>query len=182
VEEVKRVRKDEKAQVVAELQESLETAENLIVSGYRGLTVKDVTELRRAIAEAGGRMQVVKKTLLLRALSGRDEQGIAEHMEGPVAVTFVSGDATPVLKAMSAFAKTHEQLDFKGGWVERQVFDGGQLVEIAGLPPREEMLARLLSALQAPMSLLAASLQAIPRDLVLTLMAVAEKQTATAEA
>ena len=176
------MRKDEKAEVVSELQGKLEAAENLIVSGYRGLTVKAVTELRRAIMDAGGRMQVVKKTLLLRALAGRDEEGVGERMEGPIAVTFVSGDATPVLKTMSAFARTHEQLHFKGGWVEGQVFNGAQLVEIASLPPREEMLSRLLTAMQAPMSLLAASLQAIPRDLVLTLMAVAEKQAGAAEA
>jgi large subunit ribosomal protein L10 len=176
------VRKDEKAEVVSELQGSLEAADHLIVSGYRGLTVKAVTELRRAIMEAGGRMQVVKKTLLRRALAGRDEAGIGEEMEGPVAVTFVSGDATQVLKAMSAFAKGHEQLDFKGGWVEGQLFDGAQLTEIASLPPREELLSRLLTAMQAPMSLLAASLQAIPRDLMLTLMAVAEKQAGAAEA
>ncbi|MDH4179216.1 MAG: 50S ribosomal protein L10 [Armatimonadota bacterium] len=176
------MRRDEKEQIVGDLQQSLDAADNLIISGYRGLAVKDITGLRRGITDAGGRMRVVKKTLLLRALEGRDEALLAQHMEGPIAVTFVSGDPMPVLKSMSAFARTHEHLEFKGGWIEGQGVDGDQLVEIASLPPREELLARLLASVQWPLTQLAATLQAVPRDLVLTLQALAEQRAGAAGA
>jgi large subunit ribosomal protein L10 len=97
-----------------------------------------------------------------------------------VAVTFVSGDPMPVIKAMTAFARTHEELDLKGGWLERGAVNGTQLLEIATLPPREELLGRLLAALQAPLVSLVMTLQAIPRDLVLTLQALAAARS-TAE-
>ena len=72
------MRRDEKEQIVGDLHQSLDAADNLIISGYSGLTVKDITELRRAVTEGGGRMRVAKKTLLLRALECRDEALIAE--------------------------------------------------------------------------------------------------------
>ena len=176
------MRKDEKEQVVAELQQELEGASSLIVSGYRGLTVKELTELRRSIGALGAHTRVVKKTLLLRALSGREEEQIGAHLDGPIAVTFVSGDPLPVIKTMSAFARTHDELDFKGAWLDRGAVSGSQLIEIAALPPREELLARLLGALQAPLVSLVMTLQAVPRDLVLTLQAVAEKRGGEATA
>ena len=176
------MRRDEKEKILGDLQQSLDVADNLIISGYRGLTVKDITELRRAITEVGGRMRVAKKTLLLRALEGRDEAVTAEYMEGPIAVTFVSGDPMPVLKSMSAFARTHEHLEFKGGWIEGQSVNGDQLVEIASLPPRDELLARLLASIQAPLSQLVSTLQAVPRDLVLTLQALSEQRAGAAPA
>ena len=82
----------------------------------------------------------------------------------------------PVLKSMSVFAKTHSELDFKGGWIERRSVDGRQVVEISALPPREELLARLLASMQGPLVYLVATLQAVPRDLVLTLQALVEKR------
>ena len=176
------MRKDEKGHVVVELQQELESASSFIISGYRGLTVKELTELRRNIGNLGAHVRVVKKTLLLRALAGRDEEAVGEHMDGPVAVTFVKGDPMPVLKNMSAFARTHDELDFKGGWIERRAVNGTQLVEIAALPPRDEILARLLGALQGPLVFLIGTLQAVPRDLVLTLQALVEKRTGEAGA
>ncbi len=172
------MRRDDKERMVAELQEAVDAADSLIISAYRGLTVKQITALRRTIAEAGGRMRVVKKTLLRRALEGRSEEAIGEYLEGPIAVTFASGDAVAVLKNMSAFARDHEQLLFTGGWIDGQPIDGGQLVELASLPPRDELLAQLLAAMQGPLVQLVGVLQAIPRDLVLTLQALAQKRAA----
>lgn len=170
------MRKDEKQQVVAELEEALREWQHLIVCGYRGLSVKAMAQLRRAIREAGGQLRVVKKTLFQRALGEGHESGLTQYMEGPVAVAFASRDPLAVLKEMSAFARTHEQLDLKGGWVDGQLLGGGQLAELATLPPREELLGRLLTALTAPVAQLAAVLEAVPRDLVLTLHALAQQR------
>ncbi len=176
------MRREEKQEVVAELEQALDAADNLIISGYSGLAVKEITALRRSITDAGGRMRVVKKTLLRRALAGGEREPLIDYMEGPIALTFVPGDAAPVLKNMSAFARDHEQLEFRGGWVDGVPLDGGQLVELASLPPRDELLARLLAAMQGPLSGLVTTLQAIPRDLVLTLRAVSEKRAGEAGA
>jgi large subunit ribosomal protein L10 len=176
------VRRSEKEQVVASVEEAVEAAQSLIMTTYRGLSVKDLTALRRQVREAGGRMQVVKKTLLLRALEGRSEEGLSQHMEGPIALTFVSGDPMPVLKSMKEFSRSHEALEFRGGWFESSVVSGPELLEIASLPPREELLAKLLFAVKSPLSSLVATLQAVPRDLALTLQALSEKRAGEAAA
>jgi large subunit ribosomal protein L10 len=180
--EVTLLRKAEKEQLVAEMQTALDEARHLVISTYRGLTVKDITELRRAIRSAGGRMRVVKKTLFRRALEGREEAGLGEHMEGPVAVTFVSGDLEVLLKEMESFAGRHEELEFRAGWIDSQLFDGGQVAQLASLPSREVLLAQLLSALSGPLTQLVTVLEAVPRDLVLTLQALADQHASHAPA
>jgi large subunit ribosomal protein L10 len=164
------------------MQEAVADAQHLIVSAYRGLTVKDITELRRVVRGAGGKMRVVKKTLFRRALEGRAQAELSEHMEGPVAVTFVAGDPTPVLKEMESFAVKHQELEFRAGWIDNQLLDGGRLAELASLPPREQLLAQLLSAMQGPLYQLVGVLQAVPRDLVLTLEALAKQRAGEAAA
>jgi large subunit ribosomal protein L10 len=170
------LRKAQKGQVIDELQQALAVGPHIIVTGYRGLTVKDLTQLRRTLGKLGAKVKVVKKTLFRRALGDDARAGLAEHMEGPVAVTFVSGDAVSVLKEMSTFAKTHNQLEFRGGWVGSQLFDARQVVELATLPPREELLGRLVGVLSAPLSQLVGTLQAGPRDLVLTIQAIIQQR------
>jgi len=170
------LRRSKKEQVVAELAELLAEHAHIILTGYRGLTVKELMELRRALAHAGGRTRVVKKTLLRRALSDDARAALAEDLAGPVAATFVSGDAIAVVREMHAYARTHDELEFQRGWIESQLFDSGQLAELATLPPREELLGRLVGVLSAPLSQLVGTLQAGPRDLVLTLQAVAQQR------
>ena len=176
------MRKAEKGQVIAELESVLAKQPHIIITGYRGLTVKDMTQLRRSLAKLGANVRVVKKTLFRRALGDDDRAGLTAHMEGPVAVTFVTGDAVGVLKEMSAFAKTHSPLELRGGWVESQLFDAAQVVELSTLPPRDELLGRLVGVLSAPLSQLVGTLQAVPRDLVLTLQAVAKQREEAAVA
>ena len=176
------MRKAQKEQVVASLEEALQQPGNIILADYRGLNVKDMMELRRAVTKAGGRLSVTKNRLFARALTGKDQSGLAEFLRGPVAVTFVSADALPVLKEMNTFARTHAELQFKGGWVENQLLTGEDLAKLALLPPREELLGRLLASLTAPLSQLAAVLQAVPRDLVLTLDALAKQREGEAAA
>ncbi len=176
------MRKAEKTRVVAELEEALAQPGALILTDYRGLTVKEINELRRALVKAGGRMRVVKNSLLKRALGEGERADLKRFLEGPVAVTFAPEDAVPVLKELAAFAKTHEQLTFKGGWMDGRVLEAPVLEQIATLPPREELLGRLVGVLSAPLSRLVSVLQAGPRDLVLTLRALAEQKEGQAAA
>lgn len=170
------MRKSRKEEVVAEFTAALQEAEHVVLTDYRGLSVKEMTELRRAVREAGGRLRVMRNSLFLRALAGSEQTGLAEFLIGPVAATFVSGDPAPLLRAMTVFARRHEQLAFKGGWVDSRVYGAADMETLANLPPREQLLAILLASLSAPISQLAAILQAIPRDLVLTLQALAAQK------
>lgn len=176
------MRKAQKEELVAHFEQLLQEGRHLILSGYRGLDVKEMIQLRRAISGAGGQLRVVKKSLFRRALGEGDRSGLAQYMEGPVAVTFVSGDPTAVLKEMQTFARAHEELEFKGGWLDDELLDGEQLAELASLPPREEILARLVATLSVPLTELVGVLQAVPRDFVLTLDALAKQREGTAEA
>lgn len=175
------MRKSEKAEIVEELRAALAANPAVILADYRGLTVKEISELRVRLAPMGVKVKVVKNTLLERALT--DEQApVKEYLKGPVAAAFVSGDYTVVLKEMSAFAKTHAELVFKGGWVEARAFDGKQMEVLATIPPREQLLSMLVTVMSAPLSNLVGTLQAVPRDLVLTLMSLAEQRGGGGEA
>jgi len=175
------VRKSEKAEIVEDLKTAMESNAAIILSDYRGLTVKEISELRRRLAALGVNLRVVKNTLMRRALM-EEQQGLAAYLKGPMAATFVPGEFGPVLKEMTAFAKTHKQLEFRGGWVDARAFDGAQVAALADIPPREQLLGILVSTLNAPLSQLVGTLQAVPRDLVLTLMSLAEKRGGGGEA
>lgn len=176
------MRKAEKKELVAQFEELLREDPHIILSGYRGLPVKEMVQLRRAIRGAGGQLRVVKKSLFQRALGEGEQAKLGEYMEGPIAVVSVSGDPLDVLKTMREFARTHEELAFRGGWVDAELLDAHQLVELASLPPYNELLAWLLASLSAPLTQFVGLLQAVPRDLALTLAAVAEKRGGEAEA
>jgi len=174
------VRKAQKQQVVEGLQEALRQHADLFLADYRGLTVKEMTELRRSVAQAGGRVQVVKNRLLGRALGEGERAALAARLEGPVAAVFAGAEPLAVLKALADFARRHEDLALKSGWFEGRLLGGGELVELSTLPPREELLAKLLGALNAPLSQLVGALQGVPRELVLTLEALARQRQAEA--
>jgi large subunit ribosomal protein L10 len=171
------VRKKEKVKVVESLQESLQNS-SVILTDYRGLTVKSITELRTSLLKLGGRMRVVKNTLLERSLT-EEQQSLVQYLKGPVAATFVTGDYAAVLKEMTNFARTHPQLQFKGSWVDARAFGPQETAALATLPSREQLLGMLVAVLSSPLSGLVGTLQAVPRDLMLTLMSVAEKRGET---
>ncbi len=175
------MRKSEKAGVVEELRTALQEHGVVILTDYRGLTVKEISDLRRRLAPMGASVKVIKNTLMERALD-ETQEALKPYLKGPVAATFVSGDFTVVLKEMSAFAKTHAELVFKGGWVEARAFDGKQMEVLATIPPREQLLSMLVTVMSAPLSNLVGTLQAVPRDLVLTLMSLAEQRGGGGEA
>jgi large subunit ribosomal protein L10 len=176
------VRKSEKQKIVSELEDALREPGHLILTDYRGLTVKDLTALRRALTRGGGRLQVVKNRLFQRALGEDARAELKQFLTGPVAVTFVPGDVALVLKEMATFAQTHEGPVFKGGWVDDQILSAEQLAQLATVPPREELLGRLVGVLSAPLSQLVGVLQAVPRDLVLVLRAIANQRSGEAGA
>jgi large subunit ribosomal protein L10 len=171
------VRKSEKADVIAALTETVQRHGSVVLTDYRGLTVKDITDLRIALAKLGATVRVVKNTLFQRSLA-KDQEGLAPYLKGPVAATFISADYGPVLKEIARFARTHPQLAFKGSWIDSRAFGPEDTAALATLPPREHLLGMLVSVLSSPLSGLVGTLQAVPRDLMLTLMSLAEQRGA----
>ncbi len=165
-----------KAELIEQYQGGLAQAPHAFLVGFKGLTVPQATELRNRIRSTGGCYEVVKNTLALRAIDGKGLAELGGQFRGPTAVAYCEDDAVSLAKALMDFRKEVPVLEFKGGLVDGQAVDAGQLEEIARLPAREDLVARLLYLMQSPITRLARSLAAIPRQLVVVLDQVAKQQ------
>lgn len=170
----------EKVAVVAEVREKLSEADAVVFTEYRGLTVRDLAELRNAMREAGGEYKVYKNTLARRA-ADELELGISDELIGPTAIAFVGqkpdgspGDPVLVAKALQSFAKANPHLVIKGGLLDTRVLDADGVKALATVAPREELLARFAGGLAAPMRNLAALMQALPQNFAYALQALIE--------
>lgn len=170
----------EKVAVVAEVREKLSEADAVVFTEYRGLTVRDLAELRNAMREAGGEYKVYKNTLARRAVDEL-ELDLSDELLGPTAIAFVGqrpdgtpGDPVLVAKALQTFAKAHPHLVIKGGLLDTRVLDADGVKALASVAPREELLARFAGGLAAPMRNLAALMQALPQNFAYALQALIE--------
>lgn len=150
----------EKQQLVAEVTDKLRQSACTIVADYRGLTVAQVTELRKQLREAGVEFQVIKNSLTRRATANANLTQLDEHLTGPSAIAF-SADPVAPAKIISGFAKKNDKLKVKAGVVEGRVVDATQIKALADLPSREGLLSMLLSVLQAPMRNFALAVKAV---------------------
>lgn len=165
-----------KEEMIARYEEGLAAAPHAIIIGFSGITVPQVTELRDKVRENGGEYQVVKNTLALRAVQGKGLEGLKDHFVGPTAVAFIKDDPVALAKALTEFRKEAPVIEFKGGLVEGQPVTAEQVEQIANLPSREELLAKLLFLLQSPVTRLARGLNELVRQLPAVLQQVAEKK------
>jgi len=150
----------EKQQLVAEVADKLRSSASTVIADYRGLTVAQVTELRKQLREAGVEFKVVKNTLTRRATAETELTELDQHLTGPTAIAF-SADAIAPAKILSEFAKKNENLKVKAGVVEGRVVDADQIKALAALPNREGLLSMLLSVLQAPIRNIALAVKAV---------------------
>ena len=160
----------DKVAVVDEVRGRLETADGVVLTEYRGLTVKALSSLRRELRPVGGSYKVYKNTLVRRAA---DEAGLElrELLVGPTALAFTettptgeAGDVVAVAKVMRDFARTNPNLVLKGGVLSGRVLDAAGVNALAEVEPREVLLARFAGAMAAPMQQFAGLLQALPRN------------------
>jgi len=156
--------REEKVQSVQEIAGKLREAKSAVLTDYRGLTVKQVTELRKLCREAGVDFKVYKNKLAQRATAEVGASGLDQYLTGPTAIAFASDEVTAA-KILNDFAKKNDKLEIKGGIVDGQVMGDAEIKALADLPSREGLLSMLLSVLQAPM-----------RNFALAVKAVAEKQ------
>ena len=149
-----------KQSVVSEIADKFKNSSSTVVAEYRGLSVAEVTELRRSLRAEGVEMKVYKNTLAAKAADEAGYGDLKETLTGPNALVFGS-DETAAARVMAKFAKTHKNLVLKGGIVEGKVIDEKTVSELAALPNREGMLSMLLSVLNAPVSSFARVVKAV---------------------
>lgn len=164
----------EKVAVVDEVREHFNESDAAILTEYRGLTVTEISALRRSLRPAGGEYKVYKNTLV--RFAARDlGLDIEPMLEGPTAIAFIKGDAVTVAKALRDFAKTNPKLVVKGGLLGEKVLDAKDTAALADVAPREVLLARLAGGIAAPMVQFAGLLQALPRNLAYGLKALIDQ-------
>lgn len=149
-----------KKAVVSEVQSKLSNSASSVVVEYRGLSVAEVTELRRLLREENIEFKVYKNSMLSRAAEASGLEALSEHLTGPNAIAF-SDDAVAPSRILAKFAKKHDALVLKGGVVEGKVVGQSTLKELSTLPNREGMLSMLLSVLQAPVRGFACAVKAV---------------------
>lgn len=151
----------QKETFVAELRERLDRAPTLFLTDFTGLDVKAMTRLRRSLKASGAEYVVVKNRLAKRVFEGTDFPDLGPALEGPTGLVFGYQDGVSAAKAVSDFAREHDQKPaFKLGVMDLQVLEPAQIDRIAKLPPREQLLAELAGAMEAPMAQLASALGA----------------------
>lgn len=173
-----------KQAVVAQLKEQLESAKGVVLTSYKSLTVAQDTELRRELREAGVSYHVVKNTMLRIAAKEAGIEGIEEHLEGTTAFAFSTEDAVAPAKVICGFIKKNkledaEVLTVKVGMVEGKVIGVDEVKALAALPSREELIAKLLGSMNAPISNTVNVLQGVIRNAVYVLDAIrSQKESA----
>ena len=167
-----------KAPIVQEIAESIKDAQSVVIVDYRGLTVKQIQELRRAIREADGSMKVYKNTIMHLALSQEDLPTLDDLLAGPSAFVFAGKDVAASAKAVKDFAKDNENLVIKGGLMEGKAVTAAEVEAIASLPSREELIAQIAGAISGVARGLATTVNGVPRGLAQAVKAVADQKAA----
>jgi len=167
--------KEQKVQEVEELKKKFTEAKSAILADYKGLNVAEVTELRKRLREQGIEFKVVKNTLAKIATKDMPFN-IDEYLQGPTAIAFSYKDPVTAAKILTEFAKDHKNLELKAAVVEGKAGGKDVVEKLAKMPPREELLAKAVGAIQSPLFGIVWVLQAPLRDLVYTLQAIQEKK------
>lgn len=141
-----------KKPIVDEIAAAVKDAQSVVLVDYRGLTVEQDTQLRKALREAGITYKVYKNTMMNFAFKGTDCEALLPYLEGPSAVAISTEDATAPARVLCKFAKTAEALEVKGGIVEGIAYDANGIKEVAKIPSREELLSKLLGSIQSPIA------------------------------
>jgi large subunit ribosomal protein L10 len=167
----------QKQAVVAEVAKQVAGAQAIVMVENRGMAVADMTKLRAKARASGVYFRVVKNTLVRRAVVDTPFASLAEKMVGPLAYG-IGSDPVAVAKVLNDFAKGNDKFVIAGGAMPGQVLSAKDIASLAGLPSREELLARLLGTLQAPVAKLARTLNEVPSKFARALAAVRDAKQA----
>lgn len=150
-----------KKAVVEEIKSKLENAQSAVVVDYRGLTVEEVNKLRSLMREANVEYRIYKNTMMNLAVKGTQFEGISEVLAGPSAFAFGYDDAIAPARVLNGFMKETKKMQFKAGVIEGAFYNEEKIKEVAMLPSKDELIAKLLGSMKAPLSNFAYMLQAI---------------------
>lgn len=170
----------QKESLVDEIKVKLTSYDTLILTDYRGLTVKEMSALRGKLREVGAEMRIYKNTLLEIAIRELALPSMDQLLTGPTAIVFASGDPVAPAKTLQDFAKASKLLEIKGGLVENHVVDADAVKAIASLPSKEQLIANLLGTLQNPLVQTVRVLNGPAAAFARVVNAIAEQKSAAA--
>ncbi|HZK34052.1 MAG TPA: 50S ribosomal protein L10 [Bacillota bacterium] len=170
--------REEKVKVVNEIRKKLEGASSVILLDYRGLTVEEVTQLRKEFREKDVDYKVYKNTMTELALKELGHDGLIEHMTGPTAIAFGTSDPVAPAKILTENIKKLKKMTLKAGMVDGKLIDVDEIKALAELPSREELIAKMLGSMNAPISGLVNVLSGPTRGLACALNAIKEQKEA----
>jgi large subunit ribosomal protein L10 len=162
-------KKEHKNKDLEALHRDLEESRNLFVTGYEKLRVSQDFDLRKTIRAAGGKYRVIKNNIAERAAEGTLSQEILKNLRGMTSLAYTTADPVALAKALTAYAKVNPSFTFKAGMVEGRAIDIKTIGDLANMPSKEEIFARLLFLINAPAQRLAATLGAVGRNLAVVL-------------
>jgi large subunit ribosomal protein L10 len=162
-------KKEDKKKDLESLRQDLERSRNVFVTGYEKLRVEQDFELRKVIRAAGGKYRVVKNNLAEKASEGTPAQPILSGLRGMTSMAYTTTDPVALAKVLTAYAKANPSFTFKAGMVEGRVIDVKAITDLANLPPKEQILAKLLYLINAPAQRLVTALGAVGRNLAVVL-------------
>jgi large subunit ribosomal protein L10 len=163
---------NDKKEIVAEVAQVASSSVSVVAAEYRGLTATEMTSLRVSARKANVKLRIVRNTLARIALTGTEYEGLNSALTGPILLAFASDEPGATARLMRDFAKEHDKLQVKAISLGGQVYDKGQLDSIAKLPSKPEAIARLMSVMQAPITMLVRTMTEPHAKLVRTLAAV----------
>jgi large subunit ribosomal protein L10 len=161
-------KKSEKQKDLDNLKTELAKVSTVILTTFQGITVEDDTKLRRAVQAAGGNYQVVKNTLAERAGAGTPAEGVLKNLKGAHSIAYTQTDPVALAKALTKIAKDVPSFQFKSGVVEGRVISISEIQALATLPSKEELISKIMFLLNAPAQRIATALNALPRNLAVT--------------
>jgi len=169
--------RQEKAVVIEEVSAQVAKAQSVVIAEYRGLDVASVTVLRKKARESGVYLRVLKNTLVRRAVAGTPFEALSDQLVGPL-IYGISADPVLAAKVLVDFAKTNEALTIKGGALPNNLLGQDGVRALASMPSRDELLAKLLGTMQAPVTQFVRTLNEIPSKFVRGLAAVRDQKEA----
>jgi large subunit ribosomal protein L10 len=157
--------REDKKKDFEELRKALEAVRNVFVTGYEKITVDQDYNLRKTIRAVGGSYKVIKNNVAEKASVGLPAEPVFQNLKGMTSIAWTDGDPVALAKALTAYAKTTPAFTFKAGLVEGRAVDIKAINDLASLPPKEEIFAKLLYVISAPASQLVRTINAVGRDL-----------------
>jgi len=157
--------KEQKKKDIDALRQDLERAQNLFVTGYEKLRVDQDFELRKIVRGAGGKYRVVKNNLANKASEGTVSEQVLKDLRGMTSLAYTTGDPVALAKALTTYAKANPTFTFKAGVVEGRVIDVKAINDLATMPSKEEIFAKLLFLINAPAQRLVTAMNAVGRNL-----------------